>query len=101
MPDDKARKACRRDDRFARRRMVGRPEHAFHGRIEIDVTIDDPNAYTKPGTVRVNWRLGEDEDLTEFICHENNRDTEHTLFHSGTKVWKKSVAISSSGSSSR
>jgi hypothetical protein len=45
-----------------------------YGRIEIDVTIDDPRAYTKPWTVRVNWRLREDEDLIEFICQENNRE---------------------------
>jgi hypothetical protein len=32
-----------------------------YGRMEIDVTIDDPKAYTKPWTVRVNWRLGADE----------------------------------------
>jgi hypothetical protein len=44
-----------------------------YGRIEIDVTIDDSKAYTKPWTVRVNWRLGVDEDLIEFICQENNR----------------------------
>jgi hypothetical protein len=45
-----------------------------YGRIEIDVTIDDPKAYTKPWTVRVNWRLAADEDLIEFICQENNVD---------------------------
>ena len=45
-----------------------------YGRIEIDVTIDDPKAYTKPWTVRVNWRLGEDEELIEFICNENEQD---------------------------
>jgi hypothetical protein len=45
-----------------------------YGRMEIDVTIDDPKAYTKPWTVRVNWRLGADEDLIEFICQENNLD---------------------------
>ena len=44
-----------------------------YGRMEIDVTIDDPKAYLKPWTVRVNWRLGADEDLIEFICQENNR----------------------------
>ncbi len=47
------------------------------GRMEIDVTIDDPMAYTKPWTVRVNWRLAADEDLIEFICQENNRDVSH------------------------
>ncbi len=48
-----------------------------YGRMEIDVTIDDAKAYTKPWTVRVNWRLGADEDLIEFICNENNVDVRH------------------------
>jgi hypothetical protein len=48
-----------------------------YGRVEIDVTIDDAKAYTKPWTVRVNWRLGADEDLIEFICQENNLDVRH------------------------
>ena len=39
-----------------------------------DITIDDPKAYTRPWTVRVNWRLAPDEDLIEFICQENNLD---------------------------
>ena len=41
------------------------------GRLEIDVTIDDPKAYTKPWTVRVNQRLLADTDLIEFVCNEN------------------------------
>jgi len=48
-----------------------------YGRMEIDVTIDDSKAYTRPWTVRVNWRLGADEDLIEFICNENNIDVRH------------------------
>ena len=43
------------------------------GTLEIDVTIDDPRAYTKPWTVRVNQRLLPDADLIEFICLENNQ----------------------------
>jgi hypothetical protein len=43
-----------------------------YGRIEIDVTVDDPKAYTKPWTVRVNWRLAAGEELIEFVCQENN-----------------------------
>ena len=31
------------------------------GRLEIDITIDDPKAYTKPWTVRVNQRLSPDD----------------------------------------
>jgi len=48
-----------------------------YGRIEIDMTIDDPKAYTKPWNVRVNWRLGADEELIEFVCQENNVDEQY------------------------
>jgi hypothetical protein len=45
-----------------------------YGRLEIDVTVDDAKAYAHPWTVRVNWRLGADEELIEFVCNENERD---------------------------
>jgi hypothetical protein len=45
------------------------------GRMEIDITIDDPKAYTRPWTVRVNQRIMLDEELIEFICLENQRFT--------------------------
>ena len=43
------------------------------GRMEIDVTIDDPKAYTKPWTVRVNQQIMVDTEILEFICLENQR----------------------------
>ena len=43
------------------------------GRMEIDVTIEDPKAYTKPWTVRVNQQIMVDTELIEFICLENQR----------------------------
>lgn len=43
------------------------------GRMEIDVTVNDPKAYTRPWTVRVNQQLMLDEDLIEFVCLENQR----------------------------
>lgn len=44
-----------------------------YGRMEIDVTVDDPKAYTKPWTVRVNQEIMVDEELIEFVCLENQR----------------------------
>jgi hypothetical protein len=41
------------------------------------VTIDDPKAYTKPFTVRVNQRIMVDEEMIEFICNENEQSTKH------------------------
>ena len=49
------------------------------GRINIDVTIDDPKAYTKPWSVRLSWRLIPDTDLIESICEENNKDLPHMV----------------------
>ena len=37
------------------------------------MTIDDPKAYTKPWTVRVNQRLLVDTELIEFVCNENQQ----------------------------
>ena len=42
-----------------------------YGRMEIDITIDDKKAYTKPWTVRTAQTLMPDEDIIEFICLEN------------------------------
>ena len=49
------------------------------GRIDIDVTIEDPMAYTKPWSVKLSWRLIPDTDLIESICEENNKDLEHIV----------------------
>ena len=44
-----------------------------YGRMEIDITVDDPRAYTEPFTVRVDQEIMVDQDLIEFICLENQR----------------------------
>jgi hypothetical protein len=45
--------------------------------IDIDITIDDPKAYTKPFTVRVSHRLMVDTEMIEFICNENEQSSKH------------------------
>ena len=47
------------------------------GHMEIEITIDDPGAYTKPWTVKVASTLMVDTELLEFICGENERDVRH------------------------
>jgi hypothetical protein len=53
------------------------------GTLQIDVTIDDPKAYTRPFTVRVNHRLLVDQEMMEFICNENERSTNHIELRRG------------------
>jgi hypothetical protein len=43
------------------------------GHLQIDFTVEDPKAYTKPWTVRVDQRLLPDQELIEFICNENQQ----------------------------
>jgi len=46
------------------------------GHMDIQITIDDPKAYTRPWTVTEEVRLLPDVEPLEFICNENNRDVE-------------------------
>jgi hypothetical protein len=43
------------------------------GHLQIDLTIEDPKAYTRPWTVRVDQRLLPDQELIEFVCNENQQ----------------------------
>lgn len=47
------------------------------GRLEIEVTIDDPKAYTKPWTVAVHQHIMVDTEIIEFVCQENEKDAPH------------------------
>jgi hypothetical protein len=47
------------------------------GHLDIQVTIDDPKAYTKPWTVTEPMQLLADTDLIEFVCNENEKDLKH------------------------
>ena len=49
-----------------------------YGHLEIDVTVDDPKAYTRPWTaLTIRQQLMPDDELIEFVCQENERSTEH------------------------
>ena len=47
------------------------------GHMNIQITIDDPKAYTKAWSVNEEVHLLTDTELLEFICNENNRDVGH------------------------
>jgi hypothetical protein len=49
------------------------PGRARVEEMEIDVTIEDPKAYTRPFTVRVNQQISPDDEVIEFICNENQQ----------------------------
>ena len=48
--------------------------HAFSDQLELDVTIDDPGAFTKPFTLHFTAKHSKPGDeLKEYICEENNQ----------------------------
>jgi hypothetical protein len=47
------------------------------GQMEIEITVDDPKAYTKPWTVKVNQALKLNTDLLDFMCADNEKDVPH------------------------
>ncbi len=48
-----------------------------YGRLEVEVTVDDPKAYTKPWTIKLSQLLQLDTDLLDYICLENEKDLSH------------------------
>jgi hypothetical protein len=47
------------------------------GNLEIEVTVDDPKAYTKAWTVTMHQKIVLDTELIDFMCLENNKDIAH------------------------
>jgi hypothetical protein len=54
-------------------RVTERIRRPTYGKLEIDITIEDPKAYTKPFTVRVNHQISPDDEIIEFVCNENQQ----------------------------
>jgi hypothetical protein len=58
-------------------RMTERFTRVNYGNLEIEVTVDDPRAYTRPWTVTIRNEVMLDTDLIEFVCLENEKSTKH------------------------
>jgi hypothetical protein len=55
--------------------VVERIRRPNFGSLEIEVTVTDPKAYTKPWTVTLHQNVVLNTDLIEETCLENERDT--------------------------
>jgi len=49
------------------------------GHLTIDITVEDPKAYTHPWTVRISDKIMLNTELIEFICNENERSDAHLV----------------------
>jgi len=58
-------------------KMTERFRRPDFGHLEIDVTIDDPKAYTKPWTVKFRQTIVVDTEMIDEICMENEKSMQH------------------------
>lgn len=58
--------------------VVERFHRRDFGHMETQITVDDPEAYTRPWTVTIQKSLMPDTELIEFIC-ENEKDYVHLV----------------------
>ena len=54
--------------------QIRRPDF---GHLEIEITVDDSKAYTKPFTVKLRQQFAGDTELTDEICAEGEKSSQH------------------------
>lgn len=57
--------------------VIERYHRRDYGNMDVEVTIIDPGAYTKPWVQHRVQILTPDADILEYVCNENNQDPGH------------------------
>jgi len=60
-------------------RTIERIRRPDFGHLEVQVTIDDPKAYTRPWSNTITLILRPDTDLLEYVCNENEKSLQHMV----------------------
>jgi hypothetical protein len=58
-------------------KLIERFRRPNFGTLEIEVTVDDPKAYTRPWTVKFVESIVLDTELLDEICLENEKSVQH------------------------
>ena len=66
-------------------RMTERYHRRDVGHIDLEVTFDDPKAYTRSWTLSLELNLLPDQQMIEYVC-ENERDARHLVGASGAEA---------------
>jgi hypothetical protein len=72
-------------------RITERLRRRDFGRMDYEITIDDPKVFTRPFTVKTVRMLAADTDLLEDVC-ENERDQKHMSGDTGIRLRPELVA---------
>jgi len=58
-------------------RITERFHRRDFGHMDVEMTFDDPQMYTKPFTNKFTYELWADSDIFEYVCSENEKDRAH------------------------
>ena len=58
-------------------RIIERFRRVTFGKLEIEITVDDPKAYTSTWTTKLNQFLVPDTELLDYVCLENEKDVQN------------------------
>jgi hypothetical protein len=58
-------------------RMIERYRRLDLGHLQVDLTLEDPGAFTTPIERHMIWELAPGEEILESICNENNKFPEN------------------------
>ena len=60
-----------------------RTTERFHrlsiGRMEMQITFENPKAYARPWTISLDASLAPDTEMLEYVCNENEKDRGHLV----------------------
>ena len=57
-----------------RLRVIERFTPISYGEIQYQYTVEDPDTFTRPWTIRASWGRHNQLEITEYACHPGNRD---------------------------
>ena len=57
--------------------MIERLRRPNYGTLEVELTVNDPKAYTRPWTVKMNQEIMLDTELIDEVCLENEKSWQH------------------------
>lgn len=60
-------------------RVTERFRRPDYGHLQIEITVDDPKAYTRSWTVMVEQAVVLDTEMLDAVCWENEKDIPHLL----------------------
>jgi hypothetical protein len=58
-------------------RVTEKFERIDYGNLQVEITVDDPRAYTRPWTVMLKQSIVLDTELLDEICLENEKSVQH------------------------